>query len=483
MTAGPGEGATGGSPDGGVVRRDVLTPIPSDERVPWRVPALIFGGLEFTIPVLMAGAALADDFGLASILAILAVALAVQWAGNALQGYMGAASGLSSTFLARRSFGVEQSRLVVGPLLALLSMGWWAVQTAVAGNAISAMLGIDYQTERLAWGLITAAAGVLFAVPSVLGYQSMKWTDYFAVPAGLLLIVTGIYFALERGGLEGLAAWDPEGSLSFLEGVSVVIGVNAAQWVIASDYTRYARPTVKDQVKIPLGIVGVGLPLFFAGAVMAVGVGSADIVLVMQDLGVPVWGFLILWFATWTSQLVNNYTMGLALANTAGATTDRARKMLTVVGTAAALGVALAGIVDHFVEFLMAAAIVYPAIAGVMFTDFFLRRRSGDGEVGPGPAAGDEPDDRARAAVPGAWDLRATAALAVGVGVGYLTQFRHPVGVPPIQVLAAAALCYGVLSVRGRARGSGGPDDPARRRPPAARGEASTERPLDGRGA
>lgn len=468
MAGGPGDGGRiGGATDAGVVARDELTPIPPDERVSWRVPALIFGGLEFTIPVLMAGAALADDFGLASILAILAVALAVQWAGNALQGYMGAASGLSSTFLARRSFGVEQSRLVVAPLLALLSMGWWAVQTAVVGNAVSAMLGIDYQTERLAWGLITAAAGILFAVPSVLGYQSMKWTDYFAVPAGLLLIVTGIYFALERGGLEGLAAWDPEGSLSFLEGVSVVIGVNAAQWVIASDYTRYARPTVTDQVKIPLGIVGVGLPLFFAGAVMAVGVGSADIVLVMQDLGVPVWGFLILWFATWTSQLVNNYTMGLALANTAGATTDRARKMLTVVGTAAALGVALAGIVDHFVEFLMAAAIVYPAIAGVMFADFLLRRRAGD---------------RARASTSTAWDLRATAALAVGVGVGWLTQFRHPVGVPPIQVLAAAALCYAALP--GRARASAG--DPGGPAPgptgPPARDDESTERSPDGRG-
>lgn len=411
----------------------------------------------------MAGAALADDFGLGSILLILVVALAAQWAGNALQGYMGAESGLSSTFLARRSFGLLQSRFVVGPTLALLSMGWWAVQTAVAGNAISAMLGIDYQTQRLAWGLITAAAGVVFAVPSVLGYESMKWTDYVAVPAGLLLIVTGIYFALERGGMEGMAAWDPEGSLSLLEGVSIVIGVNAAQWVIASDYTRYARPTVADQVKIPLGIVGVGLPLFFAGAVMAVGVGSADIVLVMQELGVPVWGFLILWFATWTSQLVNNYTMGLALANTAGTTTNRARKLLTVLGTAGALGLALAGIVDHFVEFLMGAAIVYPAIAGVMFTDFFLRRAGTD--VGVADRAGrpvghsrsDEGQARSGESVLGSWDLRATAALVVGVAIGYVTQFVHPVGVPPLQVLAAAALCYGALSVRARpSRGGAG---------------------------
>ncbi len=450
----------------GVLDRDALTPVPPDQREHWRVPAVIFGGLEFTIPVLMAGAALADDFGLAAILGILSAALAVQWAGNALQGYMGAASGLSSTFLARESFGVGQARFVVGPLLALFSMGWWGVQTAVAGNAISAMLGIDYQTQRLAWAGVTVAAGVLFAIPAVLGYKSMKWTDYVAVPAGLLLIVTGIYFALQRGGVEGLASWNPEGSLGFLEGVSIIIGVNAAQWVIASDYTRYSRPTVKDQLKIPVGIVGVGLPLFFAGAVMAVGIGDADIVLVMRELGVPVWGFLILWFATWTSQLVNNYTMGLALANTWGTTTNRGRMVLTILGTAAALGVALAGIVDHFVGFLMVAAIVYPAIAGVMFADFFLRRfgTSAAGRI--------------------VWDPGATIALVVGVGTGWLTQYVYSVGVPPLQVVLVTALCYWllaplrlgggpVLAAPGASSGAGAVprtdppprDDPSRRTP------------------
>lgn len=425
----------GGRPEAaGLLDHDALTPVPPGKREHWRVPAIIFGGLEFTIPVLMAGAALADHFGLAAILGILAAALSVQWVGNALQGYMGAASGLSSTFLARESFGVAQARFVVGPLLALFSMGWWGVQTAVAGNAISVMLGIDYQTQRLAWGLVTTAAGVLFAIPAVLGYKSLKWTDYFAVPAGLLLIVTGIYFALQRGGVEGLANWDPQGSLSFLEGVSIIIGVNAAQWVIASDYTRYSRPAVKDQLKIPLGIAGVGLPLFFAGAVMAVGIGDADIVLVMRELGVPVWGFLILWFATWTSQLVNNYTMGLALANTWGSTTNRARMILTVLGTAVALGVALAGIVDHFVGFLMVAAIVYPSIAGVMFAHFFLRRSGGIGDAST------------------RWRLQATIALAFGIGVGWLTQYVQPVGVPPIQVAAAAGLCFWLL-VPGRHEG------------------------------
>lgn len=43
--------------------------------------------------------------------------------------------------------------------------------------------------------------------------------------------------------------------------------------MIAADYTRYAKPTIKDNTLIPTGIVLVGFPLFMVGAVMSVGVG------------------------------------------------------------------------------------------------------------------------------------------------------------------------------------------------------------------
>lgn len=406
-----------------LIETDDLGPVPLHQRQHWSVPALIFGGLEFTIPVLMVGAVLVKDYSLGVILWILLVALAIQWVGNAVQGYLGARTGLSSSFLARQSFGEVQGRLVVGSTLALLSMGWWAVQTAVAGNAIAAMLGIDYHSERLAWALITIFAGALFAVPAVLGYSSMKWTDYFAVPAGLVLIALAIYYAFERSGVEGFMSWNPAGSKGFLAGVSVVLGANVAQWVIAADYTRYSHPTLRDQIKIPLGIVAVGLPLFYVGALMAVGIGDADIVRVMSELGVPFWGFLILWFATWTSQIVNNYSMGLALANVCGRTSNRARVLLTIAGTLAALLLALAGVADYFIDFLLATALVYPAFAGVMFADFLVLRKIGRG--------------RARA-----WNWNATLALGAGITVGYVTQYQYAVGIPAVHSLVAAGVVY-----------------------------------------
>ncbi|MGR6898275.1 cytosine permease [Rummeliibacillus sp. BSL5] len=401
-----------------------LDSIPESQRQHWLTPAMIFGGLEFTIPVLMVGASLAASFGLSSILVILIISLfGIQWIGNTLQGYIGAKTGRTSSVIAKTSFGSVQAKVLVGLTIFLVSLGWWAVQTAVAGNAISAMFGIDYKNNWIGWAVVTVICGLLFALPSIIGYSSMKWTDYIAVPAGLLLIAGGIYYALKNTGWETISSWHPEPTMSIWAAISLVIGVNVSQWVIASDYTRYAKPTWKDNFIIPSGIVLVGFPLFIVGAIMAVGVGDADIVNVMMGMGFPIWGFLILWFATWTSQLVNNYSMGLALANVLNVNSGKGRALLTLLGTILAIIVALLGILDHFMDFLYLTALLYPAIGGVMMADFFMIRKQ-------------EWEDK------NGWNWMATIALVTGIIVGYLTQYVYNVGLPAVQSLLVSAIVY-----------------------------------------
>jgi len=406
------------------INDEALSAIPLNQRQHWLTPAAIFGGLEFTIPVLMVGAGLSASFGMGLIFWILFVGLVIiQWIGNAIQGYMGSKTGRSSSVIARTSFGSHQARFIVGLTIFIVSMGWWAVQTAVAGNAISAMIGIDYQHHWLPWAAITVVVGLIFAIPSIIGYSSMKWTDYIAVPAGLILIIAGIFYAFKNTGFEKISSWNPDHSMTFLAAVSLVIGINVSQWVIASDYTRFALPKIKDNILIPLGIVAVGFPLFFVGAIMSVGIGDADIVNVMQTLGFPFWGFLILWFATWTSQIVNNYSMGLALSNMLNINSSKGRAILTFIGTVISIIIALAGILNHFMDFLYLTALIYPAIAGVMMVDFFfLRKQQWIDHKG--------------------WNWMATIALVLGIIVGYLTQYVHPIGLPAVQSLIASGIVY-----------------------------------------
>lgn len=409
------------------IEDSAILKVPEENRQHWITPVVIFGGLEFSIPVLMVGATLASSFGLSKILLILFIALfGLQWIGNALSGYIGAKTGFASSVISRSSFGYVQAKLIVSFSIFLISLCWWSLQTAVAGNALSTVIGIEYTENYIGWMLVTIIAGLTFAIPSIIGYESMKWTDYLAVPSGLILVIGGVYLALKNTGLNGLLNWQPESSISFWLGVSLVIGSNVSHWVVAPDYTRYAKPLWSDNLKIPSGIVLVGFPLFLVGAIMAIGIGEGDIVKVMLNLGFPVWGFLILWIATWTSQIVNNYSMGLAIANILNIESNKGRMVLTFIGTIIGIIIALLGILDYFMDILLLVALIYPAIAGVIFADFYVVKKQ-------------------RYEVNKKWDISATISLVVAIVVGYYTQYIVEFGIPAVQSLLLAFIVFILL--------------------------------------
>src|SRR5699024_6782361 len=128
----------------------------------------------------------------------------IQWVGNSLQGYIGDATRRASSVIARYSFVSIHVKFVVGLDLVVLYVGWFGINTAVAGEAIAATIGLNYTEQWLGWALITLLAGILFALPAVIGYSSMKWTDYLAVPAGLILIISAVFFALKGTGWDAI---------------------------------------------------------------------------------------------------------------------------------------------------------------------------------------------------------------------------------------------------------------------------------------
>ena len=410
--------------------------IPEDARQPWQIPAIIFGGLEFCIPVLMVGGILIGNFSLYELIVILVFGLCFfQWIGNAVQGYIGAKTGLSSTALASISFGKKQSKIIVGIVILVLTLGWWAIQTSVAADALSALLGINKAESPFVYVLCTFLIGIFFAIPSILGYSSIKWVDFIAIPAGLILVTAAIYLSVQNFGMENLLNWQPEGTMTYIEAINLVISINVAQWLIAPDYTRFAKPKWKDNILIPLGIIIVGFPLFIVGGIMSIGTGNADIVQVMQNLGFPAWGFVVLWIATWTSQLVSNYTGGLVLCNMFGANDDKSRKKLTLLFALAGILLALLGIMDQFVNFLYLTALIIPVIAGIIMAHFFFRS---DSFISSNTS----------------WNWSATISMLLGILVGYITQYIYPIGIPAVQSLIASGIFYILINPKGGTRNS-----------------------------
>lgn len=406
-----------------------IDPIPASARSHWLAPALIFAGLEFAIPVLMAGATLIANFSFSTVIFVVLVTMVLQWIGNALQGYMGARLGLPCSVIARRSLGVVQSRIVMGIVIGIMTIGWGALQIEVAGDAVCALVGAECAKGSLAAIAAISAAGIAFAIPAIGGFTSMKWVDIVAVPAGILLVITALTLSLSQFGIEAIGDWAPTPTMTVLQAISLLVGLNVSQWLIASDYTRHSEPKIKDQVLIPLGILSVGIPLLLVGAVMAIGNGEANIVLVMQNLDFPLWGYAILLLALGTSLLVNSYTMGLAIANTFDIHNNRGRAIMTFLGTIVCVVGATTGVVKHFTEYLLFIGVVIPPVVGVMFADFYLLRRQSNGD-----------------AVLDGWNQNGFIALAVGVGIGYYMQYVHVFGIPALFSLASALLTYYGLS-------------------------------------
>lgn len=410
-----------------------ILPIPLNKRESWVSAAIVWAGCEFAISVIMTGSVIIGSFSLKEFILITLVSMVgITWAFDSINCHLGALTGRSSSVITRSSFGCTQSKYIVSLAIMISLVGWWAIQTAITGNAICTMFDIDYETQKGLRAFTTVIAGVLFALPPIFGYTSMKWVDYIAVPGGVLLCIACFYLSIRDVGLARLMSFQPERTMLTTEAISLIVGANVSQMVIMADYSRFCHPTVKNAILVPIGVISVGLLLFFMGAVMGLGRGTYDIVAIMKSLGLGWWGFLVLWLAQWTSQLVGVYSMGLCLSNIFNAKSEFQRKLYTTLGSVIALIVALMGIVDYFQDFLFLMSLMFPAIGAVMSTDFFIiskkvwRDRAG-------------------------WNWTATIAMTSGIAIGYYTQYIRSWGIPALQsYFVSAALYYALTRVKAK---------------------------------
>lgn len=407
-----------------------MTPIPLNKRESWLPAAIVWAGCEFTISVIMGGAGLVSGLGTKRFLfTVLGVLLLITWPTDALNSYVGAVTGRSSTAITRSSFGALQSRTIISGIITFNVLGWWGIQTAVTGDALCALLGIDYSENKLAFILLIIVAGIVFAVPAIMGYTSIKIVDYIAVPAGLLFLIAAFYLAIKDVGFGTIWNYTPAAGnvIPMQDAIGVLVGTNVSQMIIMADYTRNVKPEKKHAFLVPLGVISTGFLLFMMGAAMGVGRDTYDIVKIMQELGFGWWGFIVLWLAQWTSQLVNGYSLGLSACNMADVKTERGRKITTSVAIGIALVAALLGILDRFTDFLILTSLLFPPVGSIMVVDvLILNKKKWQDKQG--------------------WNWVATVALVVGLALGYVTQYVYRIGIPAVQSYLITGALYYILS-------------------------------------
>lgn len=280
----------------------------------------------------------------------------------------------SSVPLAANSFGNKGAKIIVGLVVGLSTLGWFGIQSNIAGASFSKIIFDVFQINLPVW-LSSSFWGIIMLLTAVFGFRILKWLNYIAVPTIIILIGYGLYITFQTHSIQELFDYSPEAEMPLLQAIGLVIGFISVATVISPDYNRFAA-SKKDAVLGSLfGILPSAFLLLSIGALFAITQGTYDIVEIFSSLGFPFFAMTILILATWTSNVMNMYSSGLAF-NSLFNLDDSSRARTTIIAGLIGIVLASIGLLNNFMSFISLLTITVTPIAGVLVSDYFISKKN-----------------------------------------------------------------------------------------------------------
>lgn len=329
--------------------------------------AMVLTGFSFFTATMFAGAEVGVNFSFWPDVVLLVIG------GNLLLGIYAAAlayaaqqTGLHSLHLARYAFGGWGAKLA-DLLLGLTQVGWYAWGTAEIANVLVSLtpLGEGWRIPLM------IVFGLAFCLTAYVGYRGLDRLSRVAVP--LMLVLIAVSFVIASGDTPegGLLAHSGAGELGIAAALTAIVGTFASGATQSTNWSRFARtPKAAIGTTLLAFFVGNGL-MVFSGAFTAVIYNEADIVTVLAVQGLSLIAVLMLFLNLWSTQdntIYNFSVAGSTLFNSPN------RRLITIAGAILGTGIALTGLVDQLVPYLVLLGTVIPPIGGVLLADFGRRR-------------------------------------------------------------------------------------------------------------
>ncbi|WP_396591611.1 cytosine permease [Allomuricauda sp. R78024] len=274
--------------------------------------------------------------------------------------------------LASSSFGENGAKIIVALVIGLSTLGWFGIQSNIAGASFSKIL-LEMGGPDIPVWVTSVFWGIIMVLTAVFGFKYLKWLNYIAVPAIVLLLIYGLVITFQTHSFQEVLDFKPESPMPFLQAIGLTIGFISVGGVISPDYNRFAA-TKRDAVLGSIfGIIPSALCLLAIGAILAITQGTYDIVEIFSSLGFPFFAMSILILATWTSNVMNIYSSGLAF-NDLFKLSDTSRSKTTLMVGIVGILLAAIGILSHFMSFITLLTITITPIAGVMISDYYIAK-------------------------------------------------------------------------------------------------------------
>ncbi len=415
----------------GVEQRGVEI-VPKDEQTYgfWDL-FIVWGGFSIIMSNFLLGA-LGVGIGIgpalvAHTIGILIVA-GVVWLGTLL----GSDHGIAGTVAMRSAFGIN-GRYIASVVMFIVGVGWFGVQTGMVGSAayeIVRGLAPPLAFTPRVWMVLT---GVLMASVGIFGYRAIVWLNRVAIP-GLILLLAWLTYKLFTVYSDELSSFQATGDTTFFVVINLLPAGMAAALILGADYGRYVK-SERAALGAPVSVIVFFFVVAALGVVSAAVAGNWDPVQIFVDLGLGVFGLLMLILAAWTTNVSNVYVASLALSNMTGWLRVRTSIIASVVG----ILLAVAGIYSFqgLVNYLTLITALLIPTTGVLVVDYFVRNRR--------RMLVDElfkQEDSAYWYYRG-WNVRAVVAWAAGAVITFLVPQSW---VPAVSAMVVSGAIYYVLT-------------------------------------
>jgi cytosine permease len=206
------------------------------------------------------------------------------------------------------------------------------------------------------------------------GYKALDILSKIAVPLLLVLMVGSVFKVLENNTISDIFQFTHAGeAITLGTGISMVISSFIVGAVVAPDVSRYAK-TPKDTIFASILAFVIIIPLVITiGTIMAQATGTWDLVDIMLKLGWGLMALLVLLLAQWTSNDNNLYCSALGFA----VVFKKLKKwQLTIISGVLGIILAIFGIYDNFIYWLLILGILIPPMGGVIIADYYFKNKT-----------------------------------------------------------------------------------------------------------
>ena len=375
---------------------------------------MIMLGFTFFSASMWAGQELAMGLDFWGFVGALLVGGAILGLYTGLLGYVGAKTGLSMDLLAQHSFGTKGSYLS-SAMISFTQIGWFGVGLAMFAIPVAnELLG----GSTFAQYALVVVAGICMTASAYFGIKSLTIVSYVAVPMVAVLGTVAMIKAVMMGNgtiIDQFAK--SSGSLTIIGGAGLVIGSFVSGGTATPNFTRFAKSGKSGLITTVVAFFLGNSLMFFFGAISHIFVGGNDIFEVMLNLDMFYFAVLVLGLNIWTTNDNALYTGGLGLANIFNQKKKPMVLVSGIIGTVAAVW-----LYNNFCGWLNVLNCTLPPVGIILVLGYFMNKE----------------DYAEGAEIKTVVNWFAVAGVILGAVVANLV----PIGIPSINGMAVAAVCY-----------------------------------------